>query len=554
MRSLDLLRRRPRIAIVMLSVQAMCGTWSGHAFEVETHSAIAEKAARRSTLDHVLRNGLHVDEGLDRPVSRTTLLAWLRIGAIREDDHLRFFNHFHNPLADWGFAGFPLSQSSVLWGQNPDQSWSWAQARAHFLAAITAGSRASRDEALARTFRALGQLVHLVQDASVPAHTRNDPHVFVSFETFVDYLRTTDAGELTRLLELPHALPFDWQALSPHPQAPVPVARLIDTDRYTGTDAYRGVNPDVTAGPLIGLAEYANANFLSEDSTWGFWTTLLRPFSYPARSSVIEADHVVRLPTGEWVTRRYYTKIADGDTGYRLATVGYLRDYYVRFRLGTSRGSEKPGLDEIVYRDYAERLLPRAVAYSTALLDYFVRRPFVLLPDPTAPPHTGPVLLNAAFPEETLQGRFELLVERLDGSRSLLTAWDLTLGPGETSGRLASPLLPPDAITTARCLVLFRGQAGHETGAVLLGANQFGCPLDIPPPPPTWYVYSCKPNPVTFSYLYATLTPPTYPEGDAVTHFHVPQSWPEINCSLVAQIPAETQPPNTVTSHPAPTG
>lgn len=523
------------------------------AYEVHTHSAISESAARRSGLAHILRNGLHIDLGLEYLTGGLSLLNWLATGAVREDDQIRFFNHFHNPLTDWGFAGFPLSQSSVLWGQNLDQDWSWPKARAHFLAAITAESRASRDEALARTFRALGQLVHLVQDASVPAHTRNDPHVSVSFETFVDYLRTTDPAELTRLLDLPHEIPSDWQALPPHPQAPIPMARLIDTDQYTGTDAYRGVNPDVTAGPLIGIAEYANANFLSEDSVWGFWTSLLRPFTYPARSSAIEADHVIRLPTGEWVTRRYYTKIADGDTGYRLATVGYLRDYYVRFRLGASRGSEKPGLDEMVYRDYAERLLPRAVAYSTALLDYFVRQPFLLLADPDAPLQTGPVLLNGSA-TETLQGRFELHYELLDGTRRLLTAWDLTLPPGASSGRLATPLLPGEVYGQYRCLVLFRGQAGHEPGAVVLGVNQFGCPLDIPPPPPAWYVYLCQDWQRTVVYHFATQSPPTYPEGDAVTRFLVPHSWPEITCSLVAYVRSNEPPINTVTSHPSQTG
>ena len=29
---------------------------------------------------------------------------------------------------------------------------------------------------LANTFRSLGQLMHLISDASVPAHVRNDPH------------------------------------------------------------------------------------------------------------------------------------------------------------------------------------------------------------------------------------------------------------------------------------------------------------------------------------------------------------------------------------------
>ena len=42
--------------------------------------------------------------------------------------------------------------------------------------------------------------------------------------------------------------------------AKVPVARLWDTDRYDGT------NPDVTLSTTIGLAEYTNANFFSDNT------------------------------------------------------------------------------------------------------------------------------------------------------------------------------------------------------------------------------------------------------------------------------------------------
>ncbi len=47
------------------------------------------------------------------------------------------------------------------------------------------------------------------------------------------------------------------------PIARASIARLFDSDRYTGT------NPEVTAEARIGIAETANANFVSEDTGHG---------------------------------------------------------------------------------------------------------------------------------------------------------------------------------------------------------------------------------------------------------------------------------------------
>ena len=43
--------------------------------------------------------------------------------------------------------------------------------------ALTNPSDATRKLQYASVFRTLGHLIHLVQDAAVPAHTRNDPHL-----------------------------------------------------------------------------------------------------------------------------------------------------------------------------------------------------------------------------------------------------------------------------------------------------------------------------------------------------------------------------------------
>ncbi len=56
--------------------------------------------------------------------------------------------------------------------------WSWPKAREYYYTALTSSTKDEREEYFVYTFRALGQVMHLLADASVPAHTRNDIHVF----------------------------------------------------------------------------------------------------------------------------------------------------------------------------------------------------------------------------------------------------------------------------------------------------------------------------------------------------------------------------------------
>jgi hypothetical protein len=54
--------------------------------------------------------------------------------------------------------------------------WSWGDARRLYYQALIEPSADAREMLWADLFRTLGQIMHLVVDASVPEHTRNDPH------------------------------------------------------------------------------------------------------------------------------------------------------------------------------------------------------------------------------------------------------------------------------------------------------------------------------------------------------------------------------------------
>ena len=162
----------------------------------KTHRDISEYAADFSALDKTggdfLRN-LGFKEGLAENLkwssTEKTAMKWLSEGAYLEDDAPRWLNHFHNPLKPWSDAGLwgnsTMWKSSILWAQDGafqmtatgNGDWSWQTTKNYFYSALTAEAKTAREAYFARTFRGLGQQMHLVQDMAVLMHVRNDRHI-----------------------------------------------------------------------------------------------------------------------------------------------------------------------------------------------------------------------------------------------------------------------------------------------------------------------------------------------------------------------------------------
>src|SRR3982074_2554578 len=141
--------------LALVGLGGLLAPITAHGYEVETHDAITRNARARSTLDEVLRVRLGFESGLGTAIRGQVLTAWLGQGGRREDDFLRFLNHFHNPLPEWSTAGLlgSVGQSSVRWGQNTSVSgWSWQDVRNAYLAALTRATRSDREASLAKAF------------------------------------------------------------------------------------------------------------------------------------------------------------------------------------------------------------------------------------------------------------------------------------------------------------------------------------------------------------------------------------------------------------------
>jgi len=381
--------------------------WQQLAFEKGVWEKFTSQSVHDAVWDEQNQIFIYVDPN-------HTVWEWLQNGGAYEDfpsgdliAYRRSRNHFHNPLPplleNAGYTG-PLSfcnigqcpESAVLWSQGPQNSsalnpggdWSWKKTKENYYKALTSTVQADRDWGFADTFIGLGQLMHLVQDMSVPEHVRNDFHSAYAYE---EWVRDNPSEALANAFSNP--VYFDWSALtqlqSVFPTAAVPIANLFDINQYNGTNPQITVqNYTVTSTPtgpvrtdVIGLSEYTQANYVSAD-------TLFTNDWYPKKSSSVIIDpDTWKVPdelnpgTGlvkNMVNRPYYVKIADGETGYLLAGVPFT--YFEATRISPVNpnetmhfAKEMPVMDENVYRGYATNLLPRAVGYSAELLNYFFR-------------------------------------------------------------------------------------------------------------------------------------------------------------------------------------
>ena len=378
-----------------------------YALAPRTHNKINEYISRNTlnqfSLNLYLQNQIGIQGGIEADINSKQVYEWLGEGGEYEDEppwtvpYLRSVNHFHNPLEPdieeagftgiWGI-GILSGESSILWSQKPvgEQSpggyYSWHDVRGYFYTALTATDKATRDSNFAETFRGLGQLMHLVEDLSVPEHTRDDGHYLPAYEAWVNgntngipnVIFKPETGEITIKGNPIAPVFYDMSGLrqvSEFPEAPVPIANLFDTNQYNDS------NPITTLQSNIGLSEYTNANFLSSD------TMFTDDFPFP------KAEHCVIVldtpPNGIPDLDRKYLSSTNGHPGEQinhLAVVSYL-DHFRKVYFPNISSEQLPvSLDPACFEEYASKLIPRAVGYSAGLLDYFFRGAIeITLPD-----------------------------------------------------------------------------------------------------------------------------------------------------------------------------
>lgn len=366
-----------RTCIIFYIVLSFLFTNKLHAFnDTITHRELTKVAVKpaNSNVDRYLVTFIGYSSGNDKELEgkdrkgntqKYTIGRWLQEGSEDEDSptFCRASNHFHNPiyktqqpfLLDWlesqmsdsltvdascgtdhrysnvtfatGFAdpfvyiGKRTGQDrGVLGLYDAPQEMGWDNARSYFYDALTSQAPATREAMFVKTFRAVGQTVHLLQDMAVPAHVRNDmqSHLWNNWNPlkwsnpFEKYVANNN-NPMTTIMNM--------TTVADKPSFSAPM-RLTD---FWDANAYTGENP--SAGTDQGIAEYANANFVSDFTIFKPQSDTKHYFKYPNQTtSVGKAHYIIADPIkpGQTIKRTYYQKINDGDVGYRLAGVGFV--------------------------------------------------------------------------------------------------------------------------------------------------------------------------------------------------------------------------------------
>ena len=388
-----------RAAVIGLSIGLFAGisaiAWG---YEVETHEEMSQKAMEASVLakDPKLLTDLGLKPLSDKqkfPNSKNSdqdIANLFRDGAKFEDGFdctdTRPRNHFYDPLSGSGLKwGLITGAPSPDWaledkGDVNGQEFSYKNARQYLYDALTAKSPAEHDKNFGLTFQTLGQIIHHLQDMAQPQHVRNDPH----------YVAPPDCGAVTYLGKLLGDNHSRYE---------------LYTNEHRGKLDYNGkavsfLNPRSfwTTGSGQGLAEYTNRNFVSAGTNYQLFND----------SPVPHVNYFEPIPSGfgplvtieELFNER-------GETTTLTGVMGFVENEVYDPRTGIQTTNKRSASLSIYDQDlkthgvavpYADPvsgetwwtnrlftlnrfnfdaahgfLIPRAVAYSAGLIDYFFR-------------------------------------------------------------------------------------------------------------------------------------------------------------------------------------
>jgi hypothetical protein len=439
-----------RQTILALTLAVLVNAWQTHAYEIPTHGELSSVASDKSMLadQSVLRNlgldatqkfpttqGEDSEEFINCKHGESYLIGELiACGAQFEDvPSNRSTNHFFDPahggapltvlLRDpTGLVGpVPAGMPSPDWVledniEVSEQDFAYRDARDYFYKALTSLLLPDREANWGKLFQTLGQIIHHLQDMAQPQHVRNDAHcdaplpclipgIYLSDEAF----RPSKYEKYSRLPLVmdgnikPLAASADGNSIYPGPGNAY--VSLFDTPRKFFIGAGKGI------------AEYTNANFVSEGTNFKYENGVAGAnpdFSQPTSGQAVPYTVLeLFLPNGVPPFFRYACGIDPADcymdfyhtngedpltgqafTNTRASSLSIFDFDLERFADGTGVFQIAPltgdsyvtkkifTLNRFNFDAAHQFLIPRAVAYSAGLINYFFRGKLeISLPD-----------------------------------------------------------------------------------------------------------------------------------------------------------------------------
>lgn len=369
---------RPLLALVLLLLAG-----AAYAYEIQTHEKLSEvsfDASRLSKDSQLLQDlGLKTTDTFlnSKDPNPRTIKELISDGSRFEDSLLlaRPIHHFYDPLRGDALFSF-LAKPSPDWALEDKgqiifplfQGYSFADGRDSFYRALTATTLEDRNTYFGKTFEILGHVIHHVQDMAQPQHVRLDTHLKLSDPSQPDWFFENGSRYEQYTKDKGGNLPFA-------PYGPV----SFDSARsfwHTGQ------------GDGKGLAEYTNTNFVSagtnfDDKSGRYASPAFDPDSaWEANANELfeqagEGGKVppeCKAPNPPCTMTFYGTAVNDA---YRPGASGVNPRTSTQsiFDQDLQAKNLKPvfSLNRFNFDAAHQFLIPRAVAYSTGLMDYFFR-------------------------------------------------------------------------------------------------------------------------------------------------------------------------------------
>jgi hypothetical protein len=466
--------KRRILLLLIIPVTFIFSQGKSVAYHPDVHKKITINTIdqMRDKLNAYIKDSIGETDYLDKISSGKSIRKWIEDGSWWEDFSITspldlLTSHYYNPYTNKGLTegGITIGESAYDRANNSNNFYSWRNARDYFCKGLTLAVEAARDLYLAYSFDMLGHTMHLIQDMSVPAHTRDDMHIpYVDGEPYEAYTKINSI-DLNYTLE-----PFPYWNVSISPNAP---KQFWDLDSYNGETAYDS--------GYIGLSEYTHANFLSKD-------TIFKYFPHPAGGNTNYYDfgllpYTVITKPGNINHNTFYI------TGYgkqHLAALKYFAKELWDLPVPLPKVYQLTlHLDNECHKEYADYLVPRAVGYSAGLVDYFFRGKLQVIAVPifykNGIQYLRVKIKNVTTTGETMQdGEFTLTYsyrptggnpdssQDIWGQAPMVSSGTLLYDGEEKIIDFWLPYpIPKENYDSAKFILAFKGKLGNEEGAVI---------------------------------------------------------------------------------------
>ena len=415
------------LIIILLSILFPMKVYSYN--DSETHRYLTEASIIKSNFVDYLKKILGITITFDSE-KNDNIIIQIQDGATNEDLGNRGYNHFYNPLLASMLAGlddypFPLFRifggkgsscgdlystvgiPALGWvtgdssrpcgvGNSDDDNlnaYSWKDARQTYYESFYYPER--RDYYLSLFFEQFGRVLHMLEDMSVPAHVRNDMVGHLTpkgweymkgnwkkedWKIWKSY-RKYGGNNYENYVEI-NKKQGDISTYIGSKYAVVP--KFAKTEQYWDKDRYNGTNPEITVSEQVGLSEYTNANFVSIETLFSNNSpdNENKRFPYP-RASSMDREYPVFISQIEAEDGKYdniplLNKVRNGE----IINKGFIGVKYLAYPIKSEAiNSERLYFfNDPVYENHADILIPKTIAYTAGLINYFFRGRMGIVP------------------------------------------------------------------------------------------------------------------------------------------------------------------------------